>query len=141
MTPKIQRTLVTALIVLGVMFVGFFGLRTLRAFKEFRGHRPPPPFGPAEFQQEAETDVELIRDWMTIPYIARMYQVPPKFLFEAIDLPHRDKNDEKSLKQLNDEYFPSEEGVVMEKVKAAIQAFQPPATPTLPSAPTAPSAP
>jgi hypothetical protein len=92
MTPKMQRALVTTLIILGVMFVGFFGLRTLRAFKEFRGHRPPPPFGPADFQQEAETDVELIRDWMTIPYIARMYQVPPKILFEALDIPHRDRN-------------------------------------------------
>jgi hypothetical protein len=141
MTPKIQRALVTTLIVLGVMFVGFFGLRTLRAFKDFRGHRPPPPFGSDPFQQAAETDVELIRDWMTIPYISRMYQVPPKVLFEAVDISPRDKNDEKSLKQLNDEYFPSEEGVVMEKVKAAISAHQPPTAPTSPGASTAPSAP
>lgn len=140
MNPKTQRALVIALIVLGVVTVGFFGLRTLRAFKEFRGHRPPPPFGPADAQQEAATDVELIRDWMTIPYIARMYQVPPPMLFDAIGI-HRKGNEDKSLKQLNEEYFPSEDGLVMEKVKAAILANQPPATPTLPPVPTAPSAP
>ena len=140
MNPKTQRALVIALIVLGVVTVGFFGLRTLRAFKEFRGHRPPPPFGPADAQQEAATDVELIRDWMTIPYIARMYQVPPPMLFDAIGV-HRKGNEDKSLKQLNEEYFPSEDGLVMEKVKAAILANQPPATPTLPPVPTAPSAP
>ena len=140
MNPKTQRALVIALIVLGVVTVGFFGLRTLRAFKEFRGHRPPPPFGPADAQQEAATDVDLIRDWMTIPYIARMYQVPPPMLFDAIGI-HRKGNEDKSLKQLNEEYFPSEDGLVMEKVKAAILANQPPATPTLPPVPTAPSAP
>lgn len=140
MNPKTQRALVIALIVLGVMFVGFFGLRTLHAFREFRGHRPPPPFGSQPFQQAAETDVELIRDWMTIPYIARMYQVPPPMLFDAIGIEHKG-NEEKSLKQLNDEFFPAEDGVVMEKVKAAILAIQPPPTPTPPPVPTAPSAP
>ena len=140
MNPKTQRVLVIALIVLGVLFVGFFGLRTLHAFREFRGHRPPPPFGSQEFQQAAETDVELIRDWMTIPYIARMYQVPPPMLFDAIGI-DRKGNEEKSLQQLNEEYFPGDDGVIMEKVKATILAILPPSTPTLPPVPTAPSAP
>ena len=139
MTPARQRALTTGLIVIGVLIVGFFGIRTLHAFREFRGHRPPPPFAPVNAQQ-AETDVELIRDWMTIPYIARMYQVPPPMLFDAVGVSHKG-NEEKSLKQLNDEYFPAEAGIVMEKVKAAVLANQPPVTPTLPSAPTAPSAP
>ena len=135
MTPARQRALVTGLIVIGVLVVGFFGFRTLRAFREFRGHRPPPPFAPADAQQEAETDVELIRDWMTIPYISRMYQVPPKLLFDSLNLPHKGGNEEKSLRQLNDEYFPGEEGAVMEKVKAAILTAQPPILPTEPSTP------
>ena len=139
MTPARQRALTTGLIVIGVLIVGFFGIRTLHAFREFRGHRPPPPFAPVNAQQ-AETDVELIRDWMTIPYISRMYQVPPPMLFDAVGVSHKG-NEEKSLKQLNDEYFPAEAGIVMEKVKAAVLANQPPVTPTLPSAPTAPSAP
>lgn len=139
MTPQKQRALVLGLIIVGIVIVGFFGLRTLRAFREFRGHRPPPPFGPAD-SQEAVTDVELIRDWMTIPFIAHTYRVHPKILFEAVGIPSRD-NDEKSLKQLNEEYFPNEDGIVIAKVKAAILANQPPVLPTLPSVPTAPSAP
>jgi len=139
MTPQKQRALIIGLIAIGMLIVGFFGLRTARAFREFRGHRPPPPFAPAD-AQNVETDVELIRDWMTIPYISRMYHVPPNSLFDSISLSRRG-NDEKSLKQLNEEYFPGEDGIVMEKVKAAVLANQSPMTPTLPSVPAIPSAP
>ncbi len=138
MKPIQQRTLVIGLIIIGLLIVGFFGLRTFHAFREFRGHRPPP-FAPAGAQQ-AETDVELIRDWMTIPYISRMYQVPPPILFDALDIPHKG-NEEKSLKQLNEEYFPADDGVVMEKVKTAVLANRPPAMPTVPSTPTMPTVP
>ena len=40
MTTSRQRTLITILIVIGGVIVGFFGLRTFRAFREFRGHQP-----------------------------------------------------------------------------------------------------
>ena len=135
MTPARQRTLTIGLIVVGILIVGFFGLRTLRAFREFRGHRPPP-FSPAEAQQ-VETDVELIRDWMTIPFISKMYHVPPHVLFEALNIPP-EGNQEKSLNDLNREYYPKENGIVLEKVKAAVLANQPQQIPTARSAPTFP---
>ena len=93
-----QRNFVTGLIILGLMFVIFFGLRTARAFREFRDHRPPPPFA----TEQVETDVNLIRDWMTIPFIAKMYDVKPHLLFEALEIPEKE-NREKSLRQLNEE--------------------------------------
>jgi hypothetical protein len=125
MTPKLQRALVTSLIVLGVMFVGFFGLRTLRAFKEVRGHKPPrPPFAPGAAQQ-VETDVELIRDWMTIGFISHSYNTHPKMLYEALGIPPKG-NEEKSLKQLNEEYFAENPGYVLDTVKATILAALPP---------------
>ena len=139
MTPQKQRVLVLGLIIVGIVIVGFFGFRTLRAFREVRGHRPPPPFSPAG-AQGAETDVELIRDWMTIPFIAHTYRVHPKLLFDAIGIPPKD-NEEKSLKQLNEEFYPNEDSVVMVKIKAAVLANQLPVVPTSPSAPTASSAP
>jgi hypothetical protein len=114
-----QRNFVVGLIIIGLMFVGFFGLRTARAFRQFHGHRPPPPFE----GQHIETDVTLIRDWMTVPFIGRMYHVPPPILFEALDIPE-EGNQDRSLKQLNEKYFPEAEGVVMEKVKAAVLANQ-----------------
>ena len=148
MTPSRLRTLIFVLIFIGGLIVGFFGLRTLHAFREFGGHRPPPPPSVAE-AEGIETDVELIREWMTIPFISKMYHVPANVLFDALGIP-ANKNREKSLKQLNREYFPQADGIVMEKIKAAVLvalANQPqqiqgnPEIPTLPAKPTFTSTP
>ena len=72
---------------------------------------------------------------MTIPFISRMYHVP-HILFEALDIPEQEQ--EKSLKQLNEEYFPQVAGVVLEKIKAAVLANQPAQTPTIPNTPVVP---
>ena len=129
MTPFRQRVLVTTLIIFGVLIVGFFGLRTFHAFREFRGHRPPP------FENRpAETDVELIRDWMTIGFISHMYHTRPRMLYEALGIPPNG-NEEKSLRQLNDEFFPDRANYVLTTVKAAIQASLPPPTAIPPSPP------
>lgn len=122
MTATKQKALVIALIGLGLLIVGVFGWRTIHAFREFRGHRPPrPPFE----KGQPVTDVELIRDWMTIPMIGKMYRVPPPVMFDALQISHTG-NDKKSLKQLNDEYFPNQSGHVLEVVKAAVQSNLPP---------------
>ena len=132
MSPKKQRSFIIALIIVGFLLAGFFGLRAFHAFREFRKHgHPPAPFPEAFTQQPVETDVELIRDWMTIPYIAMTYHVPPKVLFDALNINPRDNN-EKSLAQLNEEYFPNQPEIVIELVKAAVQANQPPPTPISP---------
>lgn len=138
MTPVRQRTLIFGLIILGILAVGFFGLRFFRAFREFRGHRPPP-FAPAD-SQPVETDVELIRDWMTIGFIAHTYRTPPNLLYKALDIPPRG-NEDKSLQQLNDEYFPNQPGYVLETVKATILANQPIPTAPPPATAISPSAP
>lgn len=135
LNPK-QRNFVIGLIIIGLMIVGFFGLRTARAFRQFHGHRPPPPFA----TEHIETDVNLIRDWMTVPFISRMYHVPPPVLFDALEIPEHG-NKEKSLKQLNEEYYPQANGIVLEKIKATVLANQPqqiqenPSTPTIPDSP------
>ena len=116
-----QKILIITLIVLGVLLVGFFGLRAFRPFKELRGHRPPPP-------GEIETDVTLIRDWMTIPYIAQRYYVPGEILFEAVKIPPPGNKD-KSLAQLNKEFYPDQSGYVLKTIKADILAHQPPTPP------------
>jgi hypothetical protein len=128
-----QRNFVVGLVIIGLMIIVFFGLRTVRAFRQFHGHRPPPPFA----TRPVETDVNLIRDWMTIPFIANMYGLNPHILFKALDLPEQG-NREKSLKQLSNEYFPEAEGIVLEKIKAAVLAALadlpplPPDTPVVP---------
>lgn len=137
MTPARLRLLIILLIIAGILLAAFFGMRALRAFGEFRRHGPPPFPPPAEaFESEAaETDVELIRDWMTVPYIAKTYHIHPRVLFEALNVPPKG-NEEKSLLQLNEEFFPQTPGVVLELVKAVIRANQPASTATtVPSTP------
>lgn len=126
---KKQRALVIGLIALGVLFTAFFGMRALHAFKKFDGHRPPPPGNPGK----VETDVEFIRGWMTVPFIAELYRVPEPALFDALKIPSNKENREKSLRDLNREYYPDADGFVLEKVKATVKKLQPP--PTLDSAP------
>lgn len=135
MSPTRQRSVIATTIFLGILIAGFFGLRALHAFREFRRHGPPPPLEAVFTQTIMETDVELIRDWMTIPYIARTYRVHPKILFDALRINPRD-NDEKSLSQLNEEFLPDQPGIVIEVIKAAIQSNQPPPTPAVPNPPT-----
>ncbi|MEP7133788.1 MAG: hypothetical protein ABI904_02530 [Chloroflexota bacterium] len=130
MSSTKQKLSIIGLIVLGVLIVAFFGVRAVHAYRHIRdggfgpgGHRPPPA---------TETDVQLIRDWMTIPYIANTYGVPDRMLFKELKIPE-ENNREKSLKVLNDAYFPDQTGIVLEQVKQAITDHRPPAPPTAPS--------
>ena len=128
MSAAKQRLASTILIILGILFVGFFGLRAVRAARHIRdsgyepGKQPPPP---------SETDVEFIRDWMTLPYIAKTFGVPDRILFKELQIPN-EGNREKSLKELNDEYFPDQAGFVLQKVKEVVAEHRPPAPPTAP---------
>jgi hypothetical protein len=123
---KKQRALVIGLIAVGVLFTAFFGMRAVRAFRQFDGHRPPPPGKPGK----VETDVEAIRGWMTVPFIAELYHVPEPALFDALKIPPDKETREKSLRDLNREYYPDADGFVLETVKAKVKELQPPPTPT-----------
>lgn len=130
-----QRIPFIALSILGALLILFFGLRALRAFRKFDGHRPHPPFA-----GELQTDVEAIENWMTVPFISHNYGVPPDVLFDALQI-DPEKNHKKSIKQLNDEFYPDEDGFVLATVKAAILAHQPPSMPASPPTPVTPPTP
>lgn len=116
------------LIGLGAVIVLLFGFRLANELRHMG--RPPKPQPFAAF-----TDVTLIRDWMTVPYISHTYGVPPRVLFEALDIPEKE-NHEKSMAEIDAQYFPGQEGRAIQLVQAAIQKFQkqapPPNTPTVP---------
>ena len=132
MTPRRWRALTLMLVATGLIVAGLFGLRTLRILREFREHGLPPGFSDREIV--VESDVELIRDWMTIPFIGERYRVPSRLLFEALNIPPQG-NQEKSLRQLNDEYFPGLPGFVVTTIKFVVLENMPASLPTPPKAP------
>jgi hypothetical protein len=120
------------LIGLGLVLVLLFGFRLAHAIG--RWGAPPPPQA-----LEAATDTSLIREWMTIPYVARTFGVPEGALFEALGIPER-QNRWKNLVEINKEYFPEQAGLVVARVQEVVLAFQ--AQAPLPSIPgTSPTAP
>jgi hypothetical protein len=134
-----QRALVIGLIIFGILFTIFFGMRAFHAFKKFDEHGPPP-------HRKIETDVELIREWMTISFISRMYHVHEEDIYDALNISPKGNHD-KSLMDLNRDYYPDKDGFVMDTVKAtvlALQASHPPppdSAPTTVAQPTAPATP
>ena len=135
-----QRFFTAGLIIVGLFIIVFFGMNTLRAFKHMRGHGPFNGKPPTANQ----TDVELIRDWMTIPYIGNMYDVPPEALFFSLGIKPGKDIAKKSLLELNDEFFPDQPDMVITQIKDSIKAFQSeerPPEPIPPAAPNAPSSP
>jgi len=94
-TPRsaYRRVLTIALVVVGLGLVGFFGLRAYRAYTRFQPDAPVAGL----------RDVEAIRGWMTLPYIARAYGVPEDSLFRALAIP-KVGNTRLSIKQLVAKY-------------------------------------
>ena len=72
-----SKLLTTGLIILGLILVIFFGLRAVRSFIRLQQAGLEP----------GVTNVEQVKGWMTVPYIARAYQVPDDYIFEQLNIP------------------------------------------------------
>jgi len=81
-----QRWLIVVALIAGLALVGIFGVRAwnqLQYAKRVAG---------------GEVQVDTLRGWMTLPYIARVYRVPEAELRAVLGLPAQG-NDERSLRQ------------------------------------------
>jgi hypothetical protein len=85
--------LTIVLVIVGLGLTGFFGTRAYRAYSRLQ------PAG----LSASTTDVEAIRGWMTLPYIARAYGVPEDALFAALGIP-KAGNQQLSVRQLVAKY-------------------------------------
>lgn len=112
-TMRWQRLLAIGLIVLGLVLVGLFSARTIVSYIRIQQTSLKP----------GVTDVEAIRGWMTVPYIARHYQVPEEYIFQQIQIPITD-NQKKSLRDLNRRYAADQQGAILAAVKAALRQYQ-----------------
>src|SRR6266550_1756529 len=77
-----QKLIVVVAFTLVLLGTGVFAVRTVRRAIYWRMHRD-----------------EVIRPWMSIPYVAHSYRVPPHVLYEALGIepqPH----DRKPIKEI-----------------------------------------
>jgi hypothetical protein len=122
--PDSQKTnrWIWVLLTVGIVLTAIFGFRAVRSFAQVR----------LTGLQPGTTDVGAIRGWMTIPYISKAFGVPSDYLYQQINVP-ASGSDAKNLGDLSREFFPGQPGVILQKVKAAIQSYQSTSQPKGPS--------
>ncbi len=76
-----QQWLVLGLFLAALGVAGLFGVRAFRRAAYWRAHR----------------DV-VIRPWMSVPYVAHSYRVPPRVLYEAVGLKPQPQPDRRPLR-------------------------------------------
>jgi len=77
-----QKWIAIIALTLVLLLTGFFAIRTVRRAMYWRAHYD-----------------EAIRPWMSIPYIAHSYRVPPHVLYQALGIPPQ-LHDRRPLKQI-----------------------------------------
>lgn len=118
------RAALILLILLGIFLTAFFGARTIRSYGMLRLRHHPPL-----------TDVTMIRNWMTIPYIARAFRVPEPLLWQGLGIPEP-LNRHQSLRALDVEYGHNQPDYVLNKLREIIRAYQAEhPTPAIPTPP------
>ncbi len=107
-----QWLTVLALVVV-VGLTGLFAVRTVRRAVYWSFHRD-----------------ETIRPWMSVPYVAHSYRVPPRLLYEALGIPHP-PHDRRPIRALAHEQNRSAEELIaiLEKAIADERQIQPNPTP------------
>jgi hypothetical protein len=78
LSVRTRIILTGALLVLSLICTVFATRATVSAFQSFQ----------QENQLMKQGDVHTIRPWMTVPYIARVCQVPESYLYDALHLPN-----------------------------------------------------
>jgi hypothetical protein len=108
-----RRPLLLAAIIVALVVVVVFGGRAAWRLTWRLVGPPPPP---------RQTDVTLIADWMSVPYVSRAYRVPSEELYKALGAVP-DGHRMTTIGDLAEEQgIPSEQAV--EQVQAAVRDWQ-----------------
>ena len=107
------RVILIILLILGLILAVFFATRAFHGFQRVRGMK----FG------GGETDVELIRGWMTVDYIGKMYHVPPDIVLSPLNL-SVEGNENQSIRSLIRKTGTNDPDAMLEKIKTNINEFQ-----------------
>jgi hypothetical protein len=102
-----HQWLLVALFLVAVCFTGLFGFRAIRRAIYWHNHRDEP-----------------IRSWMSVPYVAHSYRVPPHVLNQAIGLPPMQR-DRRPLREIAREQRRPVETLISELQDAIIHSRPP----------------
>ncbi len=118
-----QEILIVLAVVAGLALTAVFSFRLYRSIVTMHHNRLGP----------GTTDVSLIQGWMTIPYISRAYRIPEETLWQDLAIPARG-NRIKNLYLLDRDYAGGKTGIILNRVKTIVSAYQaqPPPTPPPP---------
>ena len=92
LSGKQWAAIAALLLVLAV--TGLFSVRTVRRAIYWRMHRD-----------------EVIRPWMSLPYVAHSYRLPPRVLYDALKIPHP-PHDHRPIREIAKEQNRSVEEVI-----------------------------
>jgi hypothetical protein len=106
----VKQWLLVVALILVLAFTGLFATRTVRRAIYWRLHRD-----------------EAIRPWMSVPYVAHSYRIPPHVLYEALGTPHP-PHDRRPIKDVAKEQNRSvdEEIAILQSAIAHERALHPP---------------
>ena len=108
-----RKTIIIGLISVGILLTAVFGVRAVKSFLHIR-----------HIETEVGSPISL-HGWMTIPYVAKAYQVPVDYLYAALKVP-RDDNEDESLHHLKNNYFNGDADAVSNAIQAAVKNYQSP---------------
>jgi hypothetical protein len=116
-TAKGQKWIALIAFLLVIVMTGFFAVRTVRRAAFWRQHRD-----------------EVIRPWMSVPYVAHSYRVPPRVLYQALGIPAQ-AHDRRPLRQLaREQNRPVDELTsILQQAIARERANHPPGATSLPN--------
>src|SRR5438445_11916903 len=106
-----------AVLAVVLLITSLFSVRTVRRAVYWRLHRDEP-----------------IRPWMSVPYVAHSYRVPPHVLYEALGMPHP-PHDRRPINEIAQEQNRSVDEVIatLQSAIARERASPSPATPPPPA--------
>jgi hypothetical protein len=117
-----MQILAIALVVTGLVLVILFGVRIIHSFGEMQYIRE-------QGLDLGTADVEAIRPWMTVRFVAVAYGVPQEYLFAELGIPFDQRNSNETLRSLNRKYdfgrpVDDHQLPILEKTKEAVVQYQ-----------------
>lgn len=106
-----EKLITIGLIIIGSAFVLFFGMRLTRTVREI-----------SLMRYDGVPRVENIRGWMTVHFIARVYEVPEELIFETLGVPPNEDH-KKPLGRLERDYRLGGRETIIDQVQEAIRQY------------------